>query len=77
MTFKVDGRELRIGDDDAPRVLAAIEFRLDTEVAPTVRRANQADDGGKVDDRRAAPVHRDVRKQPVLDLVPPARLGGK
>ena len=36
----------------------------------TVRRPNQAHDGGEVDERRAAPVHRDVREQPMLDPVP-------
>src|SRR6266446_9180080 len=70
MAFQTDGRELRIGDGDAAGVLAAIEFRPDTEAGPTVRRPNQAHDGGEVDERRAAPIHRDVRKQPVLDLVP-------
>src|SRR5260370_42155264 len=70
MAFKPDGRELRIGDGDATGVRTAIEFRPDTEAGPTVRRPNQAHDGGEVDERRAAPIHRDVRKQPVLDLVP-------
>src|SRR5713101_8605242 len=70
MAFQTDSRELRIGDGDAAGVLAAIEFRPDSEAGPTVRRANQAHDGGEVDERRAAPVHRDVRKQPMLDLVP-------
>ena len=73
MAFEADGRKLRIGDGDAAGVLAAIEFRPDTEAGPTVGRPNQAHDGGEVDERRAAPVHRNVRKQPVLDLVPFAR----
>ena len=42
MAFQADGRELRIGDGDAAGVLAAIEFRADTEAGPTVRRSNQA-----------------------------------
>src|SRR5712692_6612250 len=75
MAVKTDGRELRIGDGDAAGVLAAIEFRPDTEAGPTVRRSNQAHDGGEVNQRRAAPVHRNVRKQPMLDLVPLARPG--
>src|SRR5712691_974801 len=73
MAFKAYGRELRVGDGDAAGVLAAIELRPDTESGPTVRRLNQAHDGGEVDERRAAPGHRNVRKQPVLDLVPLAR----
>ena len=54
-------------------VRAAIEFRPDAQTGPTVGRSNQAHDGGEVHERRAAPVHRDVREQPVLDLVPLAR----
>jgi hypothetical protein len=74
MAFQADGRELRIGDGDAAGVLAAIKFRSDTEAGPTVCRPNQAHDGGEVDERRPTSVHRGVRKQPVLDLVPLARL---
>ena len=36
-------------------------------------RADETDDGREVDERRAAPVHRDVPEQAVLDLVPLAR----
>ena len=32
-------RQLRIGDGDATRVLAAVEFRPNAESGPTVRRA--------------------------------------
>src|ERR1035437_8501583 len=73
MPFEANGRQLRISDGDATRVWAAIEFRPDAESGPTVRRTNQAHDGGQVDERRAAPVHGDVREQPMLDLVPLAR----
>ena len=73
MPFEADRGHLRVGDGDAARIVAAIEFRSDAEPRPAVRRANQAHDGREVHERRAAPVHRDVREQAMLDLVPLAR----
>ena len=73
MPLEAYRRQLRIGDGDATRVLAAVEFRPNAESGPTVRRANEAHDRGQVDEWGAAPIHRDVREQPMLDLVPLAR----
>ena len=73
MPLEAYRRQLRIGDGDATRVLAAVEFRPNAESGPTVRRANEAHDRGQVDEWGAAPIHRDVREHPMLDLVPLAR----
>ena len=54
MPLEAYRRQLRIGDGDATRVLAAVEFRPNAESGPTVRRANEAHDRGEVDEWRAA-----------------------
>ena len=41
MPLEAYRRQLRIGDGDATRVLAAVEFRPNAESGPTVRRANE------------------------------------
>ena len=46
MPLEAYRRQLRIGDGDATRVLAAVEFRPNAESGPTVRRANEAHDRG-------------------------------
>ena len=48
MPLEAYRRQLRIGDGDATRVLAAVEFRPNAKSGPTVRRAN-AHDRGQVD----------------------------
>ena len=47
-----------------------LQVPVDTQTGPAVRRSNQAHDRREVDERRAAPIHRDVGEQAVLDLVP-------
>ena len=66
MPLEAYRRQLRIGDGDATRVLAAVEFRPNAESGPTVRRGNEAHDRGQVDEWGAAPIHRDVRGRSVL-----------
>ena len=70
MPRETDGGELCVGDGDAAGILAAIEFRPDAQTRSTVGRSNQTDNRGEIDERRAAPIHRDVGEQAVLNLVP-------
>src|SRR5215203_4318960 len=73
MAFETHARQLCIGDGDARRVGPAIELSSHMQARATVRRTDETDDGREIDERGAAPVHRDVREQTVLDLVPLAR----
>ena len=73
MTSEAHGRELGVGDGDAIGILPAVEFRADAQPRPAVGGSDEADDGGEVDERRAAPIHRNVREETVLDFVPLAR----
>src|SRR5947209_9182183 len=70
MAFEAYRGQLGVGHSDAARIRAAIQFRPHAQPGPAMGGSDQAHDGGEVDERRAAPVHRDVRKQSMLDLVP-------
>src|SRR5215210_3256947 len=73
MACEANGCQLRIGYGDTGRVGPAVEFRADVQAGAAVGRADQADDGREIDERGAPPVHRDMREQAMLDLVPLAR----
>src|SRR6266704_6846025 len=64
---------LTVADLDALGVLAGVESGGDGQAGTGAGAADQADDDFVAGQRPAAPVHRDVGEQPVLDLVP---LGG-
>src|ERR1700692_37295 len=68
-----DRGHLGVGNGHPVGIAAPIDLRSDTEARPPVRRGNQAHDRGETHERRAAPVHGDVRKQAMFDLVPLAR----
>src|SRR5439155_6424994 len=63
MAFEAYRGQLGVGHSDAARIRAAIQFRPHAQPGPAMGGSDQAHDGGEVDERRAAPVHRDVRKQ--------------
>jgi len=46
MPFELNGRQLRIGDGDAARVRAAIQFGPHVQPGPAMGRSDQARDGG-------------------------------
>ena len=73
MALEAHGGELSIRHGDTARILPAVEFRPDAEARPAVRGSDEAHNGRQVNERGAAPVHRDMRKQAMLDLVPLAR----
>jgi len=68
---------LRIGDGDPRGILSAVELGADVQAAAAPRRADQTHDRGEVHERRAAPVHRNVREEAMLELVPLAGAGRK
>ena len=70
MAFEAHARQLRVGHGDAGGVRPAIEFGTDAQAGAAMRRPDEADDGRDVHERRAPPIHRDVREEAVLDLVP-------
>src|SRR5215471_9979694 len=70
MPVEVYRRHLSVEDGDPTRIAPSIEFRSDAESRAAMRGADQTHDGRQVHKRRPAPVHGDVRKQPVLDPVP-------
>jgi hypothetical protein len=73
MSLEVNGGHLVVGNRLAIGIAPPIDFRSDAKARPTVRRGNQADNGGETHERRAAPVHGDVREEAMLDFVPLAR----
>lgn len=60
-------------DRDALRIRALIDFGSDAQSSRGRRRAYETDNRGQTRQRFAAPVHGDIREEPVLDLVPLAR----
>ena len=68
---------LREGDDHTGLVAALVEFGADAETSDGAGMADQRDQRLEGAKRTPAPVLRDVAEQPVLDLVPLARAGGK
>jgi hypothetical protein len=67
--LKPDRRHLRVGEGHAAGIATAIDFRSDAQPGATVRGADQAHDRGQIHERRAAPVHGDVRKESMFDAV--------
>jgi hypothetical protein len=59
-------------DDMTRRVAPRVQLRLHPQVSRPARVADQVDHGLKGAEGTAAPVLRDVTRQAVLDLVPPA-----
>jgi len=73
---QVDGGELRDGDLDALGIFVLVE--LCAHLQAGVRGGgDELDDRAIAAQRLAAPVDRDEREQPVLDLVPFAGAGGR
>src|SRR5688572_24725879 len=73
MACEADGRQLRIGYGDTGRVRPAIELGSHVQARAAVSRTDETDDRREIDERGAPPVHRDMREQAMLDLVPLAR----
>src|SRR5262245_5583066 len=73
VSVEADGSHLRVGDGYAIGIPLAIDLRSDAESRGTVCRGNQADNDGETHERRATPVHRDVREEAMFDLVPLTR----
>lgn len=73
MPVEPDRRHLRVRDGHAAGIVAAIDLGPDAQSGATVRGADQAHDGGEVDQWRPAPVHRDVGEEAMFDPVPLAR----
>ena len=61
--------ELCIGDLDTFRVFVLVELGADRETGVRSRGGNELDDGAIATQWLAAPVDRDEREQPVLDLI--------
>jgi len=62
--------DLLVADLAAGRVVALVEFGLDSEPGFRGRRCDQIDDDLVRDEWSVAPVHGDCREQAVLDFVP-------
>src|SRR5678816_1091900 len=75
MRVKVDRRELLRWDLLADGVPPLVEASANNEPTAIRRVRDQVDDGFVRPQRPTAPVDRDEREQPVLDLVPLARAG--
>ena len=69
----LDRAKLLRGDLLASGVAPAVDLRSDHEAAAVRRVRDQVDDGLERAQRSTAPVDRNEREQPVLDLVPLAR----
>ena len=67
------GGHVLVADLDAGRVGAGVEFGADGEPGAGGGAGDEVDDDFVAGQRSAAPVHRDLAEEPVLDLVP---LGG-
>ena len=70
MPLEPDSRHLRVGHGHAVGVAALIDLRPNAQTGAAVRGTDQAHDRGQIHERCAAPVHRDVREQPMFDAVP-------
>jgi hypothetical protein len=70
MAGETDGFEFGVGDLDAGRVGVWIELAANLEAGLSCGGGDQFDDDLMADQRLAAPVSGDERKQAVLDLVP-------
>jgi hypothetical protein len=62
------GIQLLLADREARREIAGIQGGLDSQPAAGAGRRDGLDDHLVAGQRPAPPVHRDVGKQPVLDL---------
>lgn len=71
VALELDHRHLRVRDIHAGRIAVPIDFRSYVQARSAVRRADQTDDRGQTHQRRAAPVHGNVGKDPVFDAIPP------
>jgi len=74
---QVDGGELRDGDLDALGIFVLVELCAHLQAGVRGGGGDELDDGAIAAQRLAAPVDRDEREQPVLDLVPFAGAGGR
>jgi hypothetical protein len=70
MAAEVDGLEFGVGDLDAGGIAVWIELAANLEAGIGCGGGDQFDDDLMADQRLAAPVSGDERKQAVLDLVP-------
>ena len=73
--FDVDGGHLGVGDDDAARVLASLEFAVHREAGFGGGSGDQLDDHPIADKGLGAPILADEGEEPVLDFVPLAGAG--
>jgi hypothetical protein len=64
------GAQLLGGDGQPERIVAGIEFGLHVQPGAGSGRGDRGEDDLVAGQRAAAPVHRDLREQPVLNLVP-------
>ncbi len=69
--------DLLIGNFNARGVLVSIKFCPHLETGPRGDGSDQLDNDLVTGERSPAPVHADVREQPVPDLVPLAGAGGQ
>src|ERR1039458_4101541 len=67
---KIDLSQFGIGDFDAGRVTAFVQFGMNPQSCSGSRGGDQVDDDLQTDQRFAAPVLSDEGEQSVLDLVP-------
>src|SRR5712691_2922954 len=68
-------RQLRVGNLHLGWVDAGVQFGLYLEAFARGGGANQFDNHLMADQRTPAPVHADMRKQPMFNLIPLARAG--
>src|SRR5579864_5854582 len=70
MALEIDLGHLWVRGGGSLRIGALVNLRPDPESGGRSGRSNEADDGGEAHQRFGTPVHRNVREQAVLDLVP-------
>ena len=68
--LEIERGQLCVGDLDAGRVLASIEFGANLQAGPCRRVGDQIDNDFVTDQRPPTPVLGNVREHPMLDLVP-------
>ena len=68
--LKPDLRHLLIGDGHTTWVPLPIDLGPDAQAGPAARRADLAHYGRQIYQRDSAPVHGNVREEPMLNLVP-------
>src|ERR1022692_3112794 len=70
VTLHVERLELGVGDADFGRVGSFVEAGGGLQAGAVFRSGDEVHDRLQLDERLAAPVHRDEAEQAVLDLIP-------